>query len=165
MAIARVFAAIMKEHGWSPPEDAFETSQGASLKLMGAVATSQPKAAQVPPVVREHEHVIVIKGAFDKLSQLPVQPMQRLKQPWTIPEECSHSQELRVGSQLLRTTPLRSSGGILLLESSEITTKAESAGQAWGIPFSPETSRKKLSKGDIEGHFPSWSITSFRKPL
>ena len=85
-----------------------------NLKVMRAVATAQPKAAQIPPVLREHKHVIILRGSSELPAQAPVQAMQRLKQPWAVPPNChAQIQFLPIGAQLLRTTPLRSTGGIL----------------------------------------------------
>ena len=90
----------------------------------------------MPPVVREHKRIVVLSGPFQLLAQAPVQPMQRLTQVWGVPPQCnSPFRELPEGAQLLRFTPLRSSGGILQAEDSH---NNESAEQAWGIPFSPE---------------------------
>ena len=136
MAIASTFAKVMIAHGWSPPAEEFPAEFELNLKTMRALATSQPKASQMPPVVREHKSIIVIRGPFQCLSQAPVQAMQRLKQAWVIPTQCdSPCPELPAGAQLLRFTPLRSKGGILQTENSY---NAESAEQAWGIPFGPD---------------------------
>ena len=135
MAIARVFAMILIQHGWDPPNESFEAATGSDLKVLRAVATAQPRAAKIPPVVREHERVIVIKGPFYALAQAPISAMERLKQPWTVPSSCTSIMSvLPSGAQLLRTTPLRSNGEILKI-TQENAAEAE---QAWGIPFSPE---------------------------
>ena len=134
-AIARVFATILVSHGWSPPMEQLEQINESSLKSMRAVATSQPKAAKFPPVVREHKRVILISGPFKELKKAPVEPMQRLKSPWTVPTVCKTDHTtLPTGAQLLRVTPLRSSGGILDTGTSEVGLFE----QAWGIPFEPE---------------------------
>ena len=88
MAIARVFAMILIQHGWNPPTDSFETAMGASLQVLRAVATGQPRAAKIPPVVREHDRVIIVKGPFHTLAQAPITAMERLKQPWAVPQGC-----------------------------------------------------------------------------
>ena len=134
-AIARVFATILVSHGWVPPMEQLEQINESSLKSMRAVATSQPKAAKFPPVVREHKRVILISGPFQELNKAPVEPMQRLKSPWTVPTACrTDHKTLPTGAQLLRTTPLRSSGGVLETGTSEVGVFE----QAWGIPFDPE---------------------------
>ena len=134
--IAKVFAAVLCQHGWSPPSEQW-TGKEVNLQSMRAAATAQPKAAKMPPIVREHKSVILVKGAHAALAEVPIGPMQRLKDPWKIPLSCSASvAEIPAGAQLLRQTPLRLSGGI-------ISGKLESMGseqfeQAWGVPFDPE---------------------------
>ena len=105
------------------------------LKSMRAVATAQPKAAKFPPVVREHKAVVRITGPFEALAKAPVAPMQRLKTSWPVPDSCQADVPmLPKGAQLLRVTPLRSSGGMLDTGNSRIGLFE----QAWGIPFEPE---------------------------
>ena len=134
-AIARVFASILVSHGWSPPQEQLGEGHEVSLKSMRAVATAQPKAAKFPPVVREHKTVVRITGPFEELAKAPVAPMQRLKTSWLVPESCQTDLPmLPKGAQLLRVTPLRSSGGMLDVGSSGIGLFE----QAWGIPFEPE---------------------------
>ena len=137
LAIARCFAAICIQQGWSPPLEQLEHDLEPSSKFMRAVATTQPKATQIPPIVREHQQVIIIRGPHAVLQKAPVQAMQRLKVAWQVPKGCSAPlSSVPAGAQLLRVTPLRSNGGILQEAScSDSSSKAE---QAWGIPFSPE---------------------------
>ena len=141
-AIARVFAEVLVFHGWQPPQEQFYQ---ASLQVMRAVANTQPRAAKMPPVVREHRQVVVVvvvvvvKGPLSDLSRAPVEPMQRLNSVYTISASCNASLSvLPEGAQLLRTTPLRSIGGI-----SNILGSHGMAEQAWGIPFTP---------GEFRGH-------------
>ena len=137
LGIARCFAAVCIQQGWSPPLEQLEQDLEPSSKFMRAVATAQPKAAQMPPIVREHKQVIIIRGPHDLLQKAPVQAMQRLKVAWPVPKGCSAPiSSLPAGAQLLRVTPLRSSGGILQ-EASCLDSKNQ-AEQAWGIPFSPD---------------------------
>ena len=135
-AIAKAFADILVSHGWSPPHECFQLqSHDINLKTMRAVATAQPKASRIPPVVREHKQVVVVRGPAHVLNDMPVEPMQRLKSSLHIPTECDAA--LRVlpeGAQLLRVTPLRSMGGI----ASQSSAFSNCMEQAWGIPFSPE---------------------------
>ena len=63
-AIAAVFAKILMSHGWSPPNDQLQDDSEASLKKMRAFATVQPKVSKMPPVVREHKQVVLVKGPF-----------------------------------------------------------------------------------------------------
>lgn len=135
-AIAKVFAEIMTSHGWSPPSEQLHGTE-VTLQSMRAAATAQPKASKMPPVVREHRYVILIQGPHEALCEVPISPMQRLKEAWTVPEACSSTMAaIPVGAQLLRQTPLRLNGGTVHAEST--WNKAEVFEQAWGIPFSPE---------------------------
>ena len=137
-AIALVFAKILIQHGWEPPQEQLHDVAEPNLKVMRAIATTQPKAAQIPPVVREHKAVVVIYGSPHLLATAPVQPMQRLSTSWEVPSECSSNvRTMPPGAQLLRTTPLRSKGGILQQQSQVSSNSIEAAEQAWGIPFNP----------------------------
>ena len=62
--IARCFAQVLQEHGWKPPDSFFQPAADASLQIMRAVATSQPKAA-MPPVVREHNELLLSEDPFN----------------------------------------------------------------------------------------------------
>ena len=136
--IARVFASILTKHGWTPPAEFLDDMAEPNLKFMRAVATVQPKAAQIPPVVREHKTEMVLKGFQHVLQNAPVQAMQRLKQPWEVPSSCSSNWSLHpAGAQLLRTTPLQSNGGFLQISDMGGPDKDQVFEQAWGIPFSP----------------------------
>ena len=88
MAIAQAFAAILIQAGWSPPADQLGVSSEPNLKFMRAIATAQPKAAQIPPVVREHKQVVIVRGPVDLLQQLQIQPMARLKVALQLPDDC-----------------------------------------------------------------------------
>jgi len=134
-AIARVFASILSVHGWKPPLEQMQEQPDVSLRSMRAIATAQPKASKMPPIVREHKKVALITGPFTELATAPVECMQRLKQRWNIPSSCQANVDcLPAGAQLLRTTPLRSNGG--LLEAKQLGVGVFE--QAWGIPFSPD---------------------------
>ena len=134
-AIARVFALILAEHDWKPPQEQLQEHQEVSLRSMRAIATAQPKASKMPPIVREHRKVVLITGPLADLASAPVEPMQRLKSPWEVPKSCVTGLNiLPEGAQLLRTTPLRSKGGLLVLNDTAVGVFE----QAWGIPFSPE---------------------------
>ena len=139
-AIAKAFADILIQHGWSPPHEFFQTqSNDIPLKTMRAIATAQPKASRIPPVVREHKQVVVVRGPADSLNSMPVEPMQRLKSPLHVPAECDSAvRVLPEGSQLLRITPLRSMGGIAAQSSDLVKEQKTVMEQAWGIPFTPE---------------------------
>lgn len=128
-----MFAEVLVFHGWQLPQEQFYQAEEASLQVMRAVANTQPRAAKMPPVVRQHRQVVVVKGPLSDLSRAPVEPMQRLNSVYTIPASCNASLSvLPEGAQLLRTTPLRSIGGI-----SNILGSHGMAEQAWGIPFTP----------------------------
>ena len=125
------------------------------MKFMRAVATAQPKAAQMPPVVREHKAVIMLKGPVHVLQTAPVQMMERLKQPWQVPSSCSSTlSTIPVGAQLLRTTPLRSNGGLLYMSADKLQESDQISEQAWGFPFSPE---EFISEAVKRGHPKSFS--------
>ena len=133
-AIARVFASILTAHGWKPPLEQLQEQHEVSLRSMRAIATAQPKASKMPPIVREHRKVL-ITGPFADLATAPVEPMQRLKSSWDIPKSCESELEiLPEGAQLLRTTSLRSKGSLLVLNDSSVGVFEH----AWGIPFSPD---------------------------
>ena len=113
--IAKVFAEIMTSFGWSPPPEQL-TGTEVTLQSMRAAATAQPKASKMPPVVREHKSVVLIQGPHEALCEVPIAPMQRLKDAWQIPAACSSKmKEIPAGAQLLRQTPLRISGGKVIL--------------------------------------------------
>eukprot|EP00435_Cladocopium_sp_Y103_P073783 s444_g45.t1 len=117
-----------------------------SLTHMRAVATAQPKASKIPPIVREHKKVLILRGPPKSFNSCPVEPMQRLKAVWEVPKEIqSPVRTLPEGAQFLRSTPLRSNGGLLsndLLADGVISVEGQSSSQlveqAWGIPFSPD---------------------------
>ena len=151
MAIAQAFAAVLSHAGWSPPADQFSVPSEPNLKFMRAIATTQPKAAQIPPVVREHKQVVLVRGPVKLLQQIAIQPMTRLKVALQVPDPCTASlQFLPIGAQMLRTTSLRSKGDILQKELHTQTISGEPmAEQAWGIPFSPE---EFISEAVDKGH-------------
>ena len=98
----------------------------------GHVASgNQPKASKNPPLVPEHKRVIVIiKGPIHQVSNPPIQPMQRLKTKWHIPNhfQCnSEDAEIPESSQFLRKTPIIGD---------EFTPNQGE--QAWGVPFTPQ---------------------------
>ena len=68
-AIARVFASILSVHGWKPPLEQMQEQPDVSLRSMRAIATAQPKASKMPPVVREHKSVVLITGPLLHLQQ------------------------------------------------------------------------------------------------
>ena len=162
--IARSFAIILQEHGWKPPDVFFQPTADATLQVMRAVATSQPKAARMPPVVREHKQIVVVRGPVQLLNSIPVETMQRSKQPVFLPHGCfSKLNPLPAGSQLLRSVPLRLNGEwsdksneIANQESQPDCSQSGSsqsgstlAEQAWGIPFTPE---EFVQEAQLRGH-------------
>ena len=95
--------------------------------------------------------VLIVRGAGHLLSMLPVQPMQRLKTPWKIPDECSSNSveaEVPVSSQLARFTPISGQQGGDYQLNREI---------AWGIPFKPP---EFVSMACKKGHFRTSSSQS-----
>ena len=75
VAIARCFRAAVDVTPPLKPD----------IAAVRAVAGTQPKASKLPPLVSEHEHVIVMRGPASALVDLPLQPMQRLCKVWTPP--------------------------------------------------------------------------------
>ena len=157
--IARSFAVVLQEHGWKPPDLFFQPTADAPLQVMRAVATSQPKAARMPPVVREHKQIVVVRGPSHLLHSIPVETMQRSKQPVFLPQGCfTKVNPLPAGSQLLRSVPLRLNGG-WLDKSNGIANQDPQpdcsqsgsvlAEQAWGIPFTPE---EFVQEAQLRGH-------------
>lgn len=62
--------------------------------------------------------------------------MQRLKEPWVIPDAIAcHTRVLPADSQLLRSTPLRSKGEKLLGQGQN--KEPDTIEQAWGVAFTP----------------------------
>ena len=135
----------MFSHGWKPPQEYFQHTEEASVQFMRTVANIQPRAAKMPPVVREHKQIVEVRGSLVDLSQAPVGPMQRLKSVYTLPETCnSNFYVLPEGAQLLRTTPLRSMGCISASVGSDGLAE-----QAWGIPFTPD---EFIQEARVRGH-------------
>ena len=96
---------------------------------------NQPKASKIPPLIPEHKRVIVIKGPIKEMSNPPVQPMQRLKANWPIPDHFqSNSADKYVpeSSQFLRSTPIIVQVGV---REEHTPNQGE---QAWGVPFTPQ---------------------------
>ena len=113
-AISRAFAAALIAKGWVPlPESLSVNLESMNLQEIRAMADTQPKASRLPPLVHEHKCVYIVPGPLESLATAPVFPMQRLKQPWRVPADCSGPVSSIPGqSQLLRFTPLRSNGGV-----------------------------------------------------
>ena len=84
--------------------------------------------------------------------------MQRCKHPLSLPQGCFTTvNPLPVGSQLLRSVPLRLNGGVAdhvskqCSELKEVGNQSESplTEQAWGIPFTPE---EFVQEAQLRGH-------------
>lgn len=144
-AIAVAFAKSLMDDGWAPPVDSLDLDwNNISFAKIRASAGNQPKASKLPPIVREHKTVVVVKSPADLLTNLPVGVRERLKQPWHVPNSCDTPvPSVPCDAQLLRTTPLRSKGGIQQVESKFVTEVA------WGIPFSPDEFMKEAA---LTGH-------------
>eukprot|EP00435_Cladocopium_sp_Y103_P068562 s777_g31.t1 len=146
-SIAKVFADILVAHGWGPPPEFFDPTLPANLTTMRAVAATQPKAGRIPPIVREHKKVILVRGPAKLLSH-NLQPMQRLKTDWQLPPHVEASLPvIPAGAQFLRHKPLRSSGGLINEASDKLGMDAVE--QAWGIPFTPD---ELIAEATIRGH-------------
>ena len=108
-AIASAFGEALVDQGWTPPVASLDQQWDKMTLLHARVASgNQPKASKIPPLIPEHKKVIVIKGPIKEMSNPPVQPMQRLKANWPIPDHFqSNSADKYVpeSSQFLRSTP------------------------------------------------------------
>ena len=109
------------------------------LVLSRAVNHLQPKAARMPPLVSEHERVVVMTAG--QAFPLPCPVMSRLQCPWPVPQHASCELPLiPKDSQLLRFTPLGAKGGVGPGSGFEL---------AWGVPRSPADFAKQAL---ISGH-------------
>ena len=83
------------DEGWRPPVDSLDLDwENVSFAKIRASAGHQPKASKLPPVVREHKTVIVVKGPAEVLQTTPVGIRERLKKPWNVPDACGHTSVL-----------------------------------------------------------------------
>ena len=137
-AIATAFAKSLMDQGWQPSVDSLDLDwNSVSFAKIDASVGDQPKASKLPPIVREHKYIILIKGPQESLNQAPAKP-------WVVPHDCdSPSDSVPPEAQLLRLSPLRSKGGIHEVDSSHIYE------QAWGVPFTPDDFVKEAY---VSGH-------------
>ena len=144
-AIATAFAKSLMDKGWQPPVDSLDLDwNSVSFAKIRASVGDQPKASKLPPIVREHKYILLIKGPQESLNQVPIKPRERLKKPWVVPHDCdSPSESVPPEAQLLRLSPLRSKGGIHEVDSSHIYE------QAWGVPFTPD---EFVKEAYVSGH-------------
>ena len=144
-AIATAFAKSLMDKGWRPPVDSLDLDwNSVSFAKIRASVGDQPKASKLPPIVREHKYILLIKGPQESLNQVPVKPRERLKKPWVVPHDCDSPNEfVPPEAQLLRLSPLRSKGGIHEVDSSHIYE------QAWGVPFTPD---EFVKEAYVSGH-------------
>ena len=144
-AIATAFARSLMDKGWQPPVDSLDLDwNSVSFAKIRASVGDQPKASKLPPIVREHKYILLIKGPQESLNQVPVKPRERLKKPWVVPHDCDSPNEfVPPEAQLLRLSPLRSKGGIHEVDSSHIYE------QAWGVPFTPD---EFVKEAYVSGH-------------
>ena len=144
-AIATAFAKSLMDKGWQPPVDSLDLDwNSVSFAKIRASVGDQPKASKLPPIVREHKYILLIKGPQESLNQVPIKPRERLKKPWVVPHDCdSPSESVPPEAQLLRLSPLRSKGGIHEIDSSHIYE------QAWGVPFTPD---EFVKEAYVSGH-------------
>ena len=141
-AIATAFARSLMDKGWQPPLD-LDWNSVSFAKIRASVG-DQPKASKLPPIVREHKYILLLKGPQESLNQVPVKPRERLKKPWVVPHDCDSPNEfVPPEAQLLRLSPLRSKGGIHEVDSSHIYE------QAWGVPFTPD---EFVKEAYVSGH-------------
>ena len=154
-AIANCFALALKDEGWIPPAVALKDDwHDPSLNKARAVAGSQPKASQLPPIVAEHKVVLVLTGPAKAFKSL--QPMCRLKRPWQLPQQIvSATRIIPAESQLLRSTPLQVMGGY-----KEPSSSGE-VQQAWGVPYTPS---EFVSEAFKSGHPKTFRVL-LPKPL
>ena len=144
-AIATAFAKSLMDKGWQPPVDSLDLDwNSVSFAKIRASVGDQPKASKLPPIVREHKYILLIKGPQESLNQVPIKPRERLKKPWVVPHDCDSPNEfVPPEAQLLRLSPLRSKGGIHEVDSSHIYE------QAWGVPFTPD---EFVKEAYVSGH-------------
>ena len=144
-AIATAFARSLMDKGWQPPVDSLDLDwNSVSFAKIRASVGDQPKASKLPPIVREHKYILLIKGPQESLNQVPVKPRERLKKPWVVPHDCDSPDEfVPPEAQLLRLSPLRSKGGIHEVDSSHLYE------QAWGVPFTPD---EFVKEAYVSGH-------------
>ena len=144
-AIATAFARSLMDKGWQPPVDSLDLDwNSVSFAKIRASVGDQPKASKLPPMVREHKYILLIKGPQESLNQVPVKPRERLKKPWVVPHDCDSPNEfVPPEAQLLRLSPLRSKGGIHEVDSSHLYE------QAWGVPFTPD---EFVKEAYVSGH-------------
>ena len=113
----------------------------------------------MPPVVREHKQVVVVRGPSQLLNSIPVEVMQRSKQQVFLPQGCFATvNPLPAGAQLLRSVPLRSNGGwseqsdekaVQEFKQHGDQSSSNLAEQAWGIPF---TTEEFVQEAQLRGH-------------
>ncbi|CAE7221237.1 unnamed protein product [Symbiodinium sp. CCMP2592] len=125
MQLACCFAQHFVRKGWrSPPQsfDAFDPRL--EVPMSRALAGAQPRASKIPPLVSEHQRVIVLQHPPGLV--LPCQPMQRLSKPWPVPPQCGATlAHIPAKAQLLRHVPIVQDGGKELV-------KVDSWEMAWG---------------------------------
>ncbi|CAE6970568.1 unnamed protein product [Symbiodinium sp. CCMP2592] len=139
MQIACCFAQHFVQKGWqSPPQtfDAFDPRL--EVPMSRALAGAQPRASKIPPLVSEHQRVLVLQHPPGLV--LPCQPMQRLRNPWPVPPQCGATlAHIPAKAQLLRHVPIVQAGGKELV-------KVDSWEMAWGLPWEPEEFMQKASE-------------------
>ncbi|CAE7831241.1 unnamed protein product [Symbiodinium sp. CCMP2592] len=139
MQVACCFAQHFVRKGWrSPPQsfDAFDPRL--EVPMSRALAGAQPRASKIPPLVSEHQRVIVLQHPPGLV--LPCQPMQRLSKPWPVPPQCGATlAHIPAKAQLLRHVPIVQDGGKELV-------KVDSCEMAWGLPWEPEEFMRKASE-------------------
>ena len=140
LTLAASLCHYLVSKGWAHmPASADFSDERLQLVLSRAVNHLQPKAARMPPLVSEHERVVVMTAG--QAFPLPCPVMSRLQCPWPVPQHASCELPLiPKDSQLLRFTPLGAKGGVGPGSGFEL---------AWGVPRSPADFAKQAL---ISGH-------------
>ena len=123
-ALALAIARILKNRGWKPESvSLLQNDRSHEALMQRAMAGIQPKAARMPPLVSEHCKIITVQSTVP--FKLPCQPMERLDEPWNVPQGATCIlTEIPAKSQLLRYTPLAVNTG-----------KQRNFEIAWGLPW------------------------------
>ena len=70
LAKPRQIMKALKEKGWIPPAETHSSDQIASLVKCRATTGIQPKSSKLPPLVREHKAIIVVRGPHEASQQM-----------------------------------------------------------------------------------------------
>lgn len=174
MAIARIFALICTQHGWSPPLVQLEPNLEPTSKFMRAVATTQPKAAQMPPIVREHKQVVLVRGTHQLLAQTPFSLCSGSKRTGIFPLDAVLSSQPCLWVLNCCDVPLFGQMGEFWnqkgkfwkhLQDQVCLISQQGSNKLGEFPSLLTSSLMKLRYGAIQKPFPSWFQNFCRKPL